>query len=71
MGEAFRRDREADGMNALLNYGYTALRSLCARSVVAAGLHPSLGITMPTGPTPSRWRMTSWNRCGRWWMRWP
>lgn len=44
MGEAFRRDREADGVNALLNYGYTVLRSLCARSAVAAGLHPSMGI---------------------------
>lgn len=44
MGEAFRRDREADDANALLNYGYTVLRSLCARSAVAAGLHPSMGI---------------------------
>jgi CRISPR-associated protein Cas1 len=44
MGEAFRRDREAEGVNALLNYGYTVLRSLCARSAVAAGLHPSMGI---------------------------
>lgn len=44
MGEAFRRDREAEGVNALLNYGYTILRSLCARSAVAAGLHPSMGI---------------------------
>ncbi|THF56474.1 CRISPR-associated endonuclease Cas1, partial [Ollibium composti] len=31
-------------INALLNYGYTVLRSLVARSVVAAGLHPSIGI---------------------------
>lgn len=44
MGEDFRRDQSADGVNALLNYGYTILRSLCARSVVAAGLHPSIGI---------------------------
>lgn len=44
MGEDFRRDRGADGANALLNYGYTVLRSLCARSVVAAGLHPSIGV---------------------------
>jgi CRISP-associated protein Cas1 len=43
MGEDFRRDR-ADGVNGLLNYGYTILRSLLARSVVAAGLHPSIGI---------------------------
>ncbi|WP_280951359.1 type II CRISPR-associated endonuclease Cas1 [Manganibacter manganicus] len=44
MGPDFRRDRSADGINALLNYGYTVLRSLVARSVVAAGLHPSIGI---------------------------
>ncbi len=44
MGEDFRRDRDAPGENAMLNYGYTILRSLCARAVVAAGLHPSIGI---------------------------
>jgi CRISPR-associated protein Cas1 len=44
MGEDFRRDRAAGDVNALLNYGYTILRSLLARSVVAAGLHPSIGI---------------------------
>lgn len=44
MGEGFRRDRDAEDINALLNYGYTILRSLCARAVVAAGLHPSIGV---------------------------
>jgi CRISPR-associated protein Cas1 len=44
MGEDFRRDRAAGGLNGLLNYGYTVLRSLIARAVVAAGLHPSIGI---------------------------
>lgn len=44
LGDDFRRDREAAGANALLNYGYAILRSLCARAVVAAGLHPSIGI---------------------------
>lgn len=44
MGEDFRRDREAEGANGLLNYGYTILRSLVARAVVAAGLHPSIGV---------------------------
>ncbi|MDG2533845.1 type II CRISPR-associated endonuclease Cas1 [Sphingomonas sp. HITSZ_GF] len=44
MGDAFRRDREADGANAMLNYGYAILRSMCARAVVAAGLHPSIGV---------------------------
>ena len=44
MGELFRRDQQADGVNALLNYGYTVLRAATARSVVAAGLHPSIGL---------------------------
>jgi CRISPR-associated protein Cas1 len=44
MGPLFRRDQQADGVNALLNYGYTVLRAATARSVAAAGLHPSLGL---------------------------
>ncbi len=44
MGPDFRRDRNSEGANALLNYGYTVLRSVCARAVVAAGLHPSIGV---------------------------
>ena len=44
MGDDFRRDRSAPGANALLNYGYTVLRAATARAVMAAGLHPSLGI---------------------------
>ena len=44
MGREFRRDRSADGINSMLNYGYTILRSATARSIVAAGLHPSLAI---------------------------
>ncbi len=44
MGSDFRRDRTAGGVNGLLNYGYTVMRALCARSVVAAGLHPSIGV---------------------------
>ena len=40
----FRRDRNQSGINAHLNYGYTILRSAMARSVVAAGLIPSLGV---------------------------
>lgn len=43
-GDAFRRDRNADGTNAMLNYGYAVIRSTCARAIVAAGLNPSLGI---------------------------
>ena len=43
-GDAFRRDQNAEGLNGLLNYGYTVLRSATARAVVAAGLHPSIGL---------------------------
>ena len=43
-GAEFRRDQDGDGINALLNYGYTILRSATARAVVAAGLHPSIGL---------------------------
>ena len=43
-GKTFRRDREADGVNALLNYGYAVLRAATARAVVASGLIPSLGV---------------------------
>lgn len=44
MGKDFRRDRDLDGANALLNYGYAVMRATCARAVVAAGLHPTVGI---------------------------
>lgn len=43
-GSGFRRDQDGDGINALLNYGYTIIRSATARAVVAAGLHPSIGL---------------------------
>jgi CRISPR-associated protein Cas1 len=44
MGPDFRRDRDNPGANALLNYGYAIMRSTVARAVVAAGLHPTIGI---------------------------
>lgn len=44
MGSDFRRDQNADGVNSLLNYGYAVLRGGVARAVMAAGLHPSLGL---------------------------
>lgn len=43
-GENFRRDQNGGGVNAMLNYGYTVLRACAARAVVAAGLHPTLGM---------------------------
>ena len=46
--DAFRRDRDADGVNALLNYGYAVLRAATARAICGAGLHPSMGILTRT-----------------------
>ncbi len=43
-GNEFRRDQNASGLNGLLNYGYTVLRAATARAVIAAGLHPSIGL---------------------------
>jgi len=43
-GTGFRRDQNGGGINALLNYGYTVLRAATARAVIAAGLHPSIGL---------------------------
>ena len=43
-GKDFRRERGADGVNALLNYGYAVIRAAVARAVVAAGLIPTLGV---------------------------
>ncbi len=44
MGDEFRRERDGDDVNALLNYGYTVLRAAAARAILAAGLHPSLSV---------------------------
>lgn len=44
MGKGFRRDINGGGLNTVLNYGYTILRSATARSVVAAGLHPTVSL---------------------------
>lgn len=44
LGDDFRRDQQAGGLNAMLNYGYTVLRAATARAVVAAGLHPTIGL---------------------------
>jgi len=42
--DAFRRDTEAAGVNALLNYGYAIIRAAVARALVAGGLLPVLGL---------------------------
>ena len=43
-GKDFRRRVELPGVNSLLNYGYTIMRSCVARSVISSGLHPSFGV---------------------------
>ena len=40
----FTRDREGEMPNNLLNYGYAIVRAVVARSLVASGLLPTLGI---------------------------
>jgi len=40
----FRRHRENEDQNLLLNYGYAVLLAIVARAICAAGLHPSLGV---------------------------
>lgn len=41
---SFRRDREGEPPNNLLNYGYAILRAVVARALVCSGLLPTLGI---------------------------
>ena len=40
----FRRNREGEPPNNLLNYGYAILRAVVARALVSSGLLPTLGI---------------------------
>lgn len=53
-GDNFRRNRSSGGVNGLLNYGYTVLRATTARAVVAAGLHPAIGIHHSNDGNPFR-----------------
>ncbi|MDO4587876.1 MAG: type II CRISPR-associated endonuclease Cas1 [Planctomycetia bacterium] len=40
----FRRNPDGSGANLFLNYGYAILRAALARSIISAGLIPSLGL---------------------------
>lgn len=40
----FKRNYKLNDVNALLNYGYAIIRAAVARSIIAAGLHPSMGL---------------------------
>ncbi|WXU00552.1 MAG: CRISPR-associated endonuclease Cas1 [Catillopecten margaritatus gill symbiont] len=44
LGKDFIRDQNAEGINAVLNYGYSIIRATIARSIVASGLHPAIGL---------------------------
>ena len=50
----FRRDRTEEGINSMLNYGYMVVRATVARSIMAAGLHPTLGINHSNANNPMR-----------------
>ena len=44
-GEDFKRDQDGStDVNILLNYGYSIIRTACARALMGAGLHPAFGI---------------------------
>ena len=40
----FRRRRDGENQNRLLNWGYAVLRAMVSRAICAAGLHPSFGL---------------------------
>jgi len=43
-GDHFIRDRDAEGINSLLNYGYGILRSSVTRALISSGLFPGIGL---------------------------
>ena len=43
-GNGFKRNDELNALNSLLNYGYSIIKAMVARSVCGAGLHPALGL---------------------------
>lgn len=43
-GPEFRRRHDEDDINHWLNYGYSVLRAIVARSICSSGLHPGLGL---------------------------
>ncbi|MCX6433002.1 MAG: type II CRISPR-associated endonuclease Cas1, partial [Actinobacteria bacterium] len=53
-GTSFRRGSGGREPNGFLNYGYTVLRASTARAVVAAGLHPAIGIHHSNDANPMR-----------------
>lgn len=43
-GKKFRRDANLAGLNSFLNYGYSIIRAVVCRNIVASGLIPELGL---------------------------
>jgi CRISPR-associated protein Cas1 len=50
--DSFRRGDDEDTRNHLLNYGYAVLRSVTARSICGAGLHPSFTLFHSNAANP-------------------
>lgn len=42
--EGFKREREGQSPNNLLNYGYTILRAAVTRALIGSGLYPAFGV---------------------------
>ena len=42
--DGFKREREGEPPNNLLNYGYTILRAAVARALIGSGLYPAFGV---------------------------
>lgn len=53
-GKGFRRDQGGEGINALLNYGYTIVRATVARHLLATGLYPGLPLHHANDGNPLR-----------------
>nr|MBQ2233795.1 type II CRISPR-associated endonuclease Cas1 [Treponema sp.] len=43
-GKDFKRDKDSEGINSLLNYGYAIMRASMTRAICSAGLIPVLGV---------------------------
>ncbi len=43
-GKGFGRNYKENGINSLLNYGYSLVRASVARALCGTGLHPALGV---------------------------
>ena len=42
--DGFKREREGESPNNLLNYGYTILRAAVTRALIGSGLYPAFGV---------------------------